>query len=86
MLSLEQRLALLASKLEKVTADELYLELQSYEPSGPLAKDFLRGSYFFSKSDGFFEGELDVWSVVYMHELPQFPPCNDEDYTVCLAA
>lgn len=41
MLNLKERLSLLKDELSKVTAEELYDELQSYEAVGPLAHDYL---------------------------------------------
>lgn len=41
MLSLQERVLLLQEELSKVSAEELYNELQSYESVGPLAHDFL---------------------------------------------
>jgi len=41
MLSLTERLLLLEKELSKVTPEELYSELQSYEAVGPLAYNFL---------------------------------------------
>lgn len=41
MLSLQERVMLLKEELSKVSAEELYNELQSYEAVGPLAHDFL---------------------------------------------
>jgi hypothetical protein len=40
MLSLEKRLALFETELDKVSPEALYGELQSHEPVGPLAEGF----------------------------------------------
>lgn len=41
MLNLKERLLLLKEELSKVTAEELYNELQRYEAVGPLAYNYL---------------------------------------------
>ncbi len=101
MLSLQERVILLKEELSKVSAEELYNELQSYEAVGPLACDFLSDESdtlshkYWKHSFNSFQAhynnihdEITVLEVTYVKdERSSFiSACNDDDYNNCLAA
>lgn len=99
MLSLEKRLALFEEKLNSVSAEDLYEELQSYEPSGPLANDFLSLGNFYDSFNTELFGKPHVLCVAYIggrgeinysdienHDNIYNVSCNDEIYAVSVAS
>lgn len=93
MLNLKERLSLLKEELSKVTAEELYDELQSYEAVGPLAYDYLSEDYIkhinkcFEAFDNKF-GDIVTLQVIYVEDAKNnfVSACNDDPFDTCLAA
>ena len=93
MLHLEERLSLLKEELSKVTAEELYDELQSYEAVGPVALDYLSedcvkhiNKCFKQYSNKF--GDIVTLQVIYVEDAKNnfVSACNDDHFDTCLAA
>jgi len=93
MLNLKERLSLLEEELSKVTAEELYNELQSYEAVGPLAYDYLSEDYIKHISKCFKQygnefGDIVTLQVTYVEDAKNnfVSACNDDPFDTCLAA